>query len=321
MHSSTATVTVQNMPSPLFLFFLLIPLVASSSCPSSFLIHKFQLGRLNGTILSDGPGIFDVNFFLVPDAAIARALAASFRDPLPLVLQQNALIIDTPSSRILVDAGSLNLPEFPFFSKAGKLVQNMKAAGISPNSIDAVLITHGHGDHVAGIRTLEGKQAFPNAKIYVSEDEHRFWSTEQIVNPRPDGPDDAFWETLGDIYKRSIRPYADQLVLVPPGSSPFPGVRFVPSPGHSPGHTAIRFSSRQKHLLVTGDSFVTSIDQLKNPAWGFFVESNLSQAYDTRIKLLSGAARRKDLVLSYHEQFPGLGYVSENGDAFRWTVA
>lgn len=62
-------------------------------------------------------------------------------------------------------------------------------------------------------------------------------------------------------------------------------------------------------------------DQLENPEWEFFIELDAVQAYKSRIKALSGAARRRDLVLSYHESFPGLGHVSVNGAAFSWTPA
>lgn len=62
-------------------------------------------------------------------------------------------------------------------------------------------------------------------------------------------------------------------------------------------------------------------DQLENPEWSFFIESDPVQAYDSRIRMLSSAARRKDLVLAYHEAFPGLGYVTINGAAFSWTPA
>eukprot|EP00177_Eucheuma_denticulatum_P000152 GFKZ01000271.1.p1 GENE.GFKZ01000271.1~~GFKZ01000271.1.p1 ORF type:complete len:193 (-),score=15.99 GFKZ01000271.1:951-1529(-) len=157
----------------------------ATTCSVNPAFQRRTLGSFNLTIISDGQVQFDSNFFTVPDAALRRSYRASFRPVFPSILNLNVILIDTPSARILVDSGAVNLPEFPFFRDAGKLLQNMRAAGISPESIDAVLITHGHGDHISGINTQEGERAFPNAKIYVSQTEHEFWTTVPLENFKP----------------------------------------------------------------------------------------------------------------------------------------
>lgn len=293
----------------------------ATTCPFNPAFQTRSLGSFNLTVISDGQVFVDGNFFSVPDAALRRSYRASFRPVFPSLLSLNVLLIDTPFARILVDSGAVNLPEFPFFNEAGKLLRNMRAAGISPESVDAVLITHGHGDHISGINTQQGQRAFPNAKIYVPQAEHDFWTTVPLENFKSAVLTNETVALLQNIYVRNIEPYLDRLVLVPEGGAPFPGIKFISTPGHSPGHVAIRVTSKGERLLITGDSWVTKPDQLENPEWAFFVESDEDQAYATRIRILSGAARRRELVHSFHEVFPGLGYVSENGAAFTWTPA
>lgn len=164
----------------------LITLVVASTCSDNPSFHRFSFGGVNGVVVSDGPAIFTQNPFIgLPSAALERSYAASFRSVSPAIFQQNVVILDIPESRIMVDAGSVNIPEFPQFENAGKLIENMKGAGISPESIDAIIFTHAHADHVSGIITQDGKVSFPNAKIYIGEREHKFWSTIPVPNPKP----------------------------------------------------------------------------------------------------------------------------------------
>ena len=171
-------------------FTLLVSLIAAvaatSTCSDNPAFRRFSFGGINGLIVSDGPAIFAENPFLVPDAVVRRTLRASFRTVSPLIGQQNVAIIDLPDARVMVDAGSVNIPELPQFRNAGRLISNMKAAGIEPESVDAVLFTHAHGDHVSGVTTVDGKAAFPNAMLYISRVDHEFWTQENVPNLKPE---------------------------------------------------------------------------------------------------------------------------------------
>lgn len=156
--------------------------------------RRFRYGILNGTVVTDGPVLFNTNPFLVPDATVQNSYAEVCRKINPITLQQNVLVLDVPRiGRVIVDTGSRFDVPSEFSPDSGKLFENLVVAGISPESIDHVLLTHGHPDHVSGIRLPGGGRAFPNAQIYISRTEHEFWS-----NP-PTGPNstDTIPEAVG----------------------------------------------------------------------------------------------------------------------------
>ena len=161
-----------------------INVVFSQYCPPISRPISFKFGHLKGTIVSDGPVNSVQNFFAnIPQQAVVRSARANFYS-LPPSFGQNVLILDTPSARIMFDTGTFNV-DFPGFEYAGQLFTNLKAAGISTSSIDAIFISHGHLDHVAGLIDRKGRRAFPNAKIYVGRREHKYWKAEPFINASP----------------------------------------------------------------------------------------------------------------------------------------
>lgn len=169
----------------LILVCLLVLLALASAKPSAphRCIYRFKLGDANCTIVSDGPLLFAENPFLVPDPAVKDSYAKSGRFIDPIRLAQNVVIIDLPRvGRVMIDTGSRGDEPSSTSPDSGKLFDHMKIAGIAPESIDVVLLTHGHLDHTAGLRTPGGGSAFPNSRVYISRKEHRFW-TSPHTNP------------------------------------------------------------------------------------------------------------------------------------------
>lgn len=159
-----------------------------SHCASNAPFHHFTFGDVNAVVVTDGPIILEDNFFTIPFFSVAKSYQRVYRSANPVVWQQNVLVFDLHQRRFLVDVGAFNLPDFIRFRQGGQLLLNLKAADVQPESIDIVLLTHGHPDHVAGLTNLSGEKVFPNAQVYVGKTEHQFWAQDPVPNPNPQIP-------------------------------------------------------------------------------------------------------------------------------------
>lgn len=176
-----------------FILLTLLLVATGSRCQQNAAIYHFTIGDIRGTVLSDGPLTFAQSPFLVPATELQRSYDASFRSTSPLSLSQNVVVLDTASARVLVDPGSRGSQAAPSLANAGLLFDNLRAAGIPPATVDYVLLTHGHADHVNGLLAPNGSPAFPPAKVFIGRKEHRFWMTD----PLPVSVDNPQKETLG----------------------------------------------------------------------------------------------------------------------------
>ncbi|MEV6400667.1 MBL fold metallo-hydrolase [Streptomyces sp. NPDC051907] len=191
-------------------------------------------------------------------------------------------------------------------------LDRLTAAGFPPDSVDLVVLTHLHTDHVGwNTRRVNGEwvPTFPNARYITSRAEREFWAEYDMDEARTQMFDD------------SVIPVEDAGLLdavdVPDqGADVAPGLRLLPTPGHTPGHIAVQISSQGETALITGDCIHHPV-QFAHPAIGSCVDIDPDQAEATRRGLLDMLADTGALVLGTHFPAPTAGRVTPHGKAYR----
>lgn len=184
----------------------------------------------------------------------------------------NCFVVNANGNYIMFDTG---LPE----SKGGKTLQRLSELKISTADIKGIYVTHSHFDHIGGLLDDSGKAAFPNAKLYFPSEEFSF------IN-----------ETMKDTAQQIADAYKGRLVIFNSGEILENDILPISAKGHTPGHTAYRLAN----LLFVGDLMHGPSIQLIDPSINANYDANRSQAYATRVLVLSYAAANSLTVLGAH---------------------
>lgn len=277
-------------------------------------VYRFKLGAFEGTVISDGPlmiGEAKPEMFKgMTKDAIDRELTANFLAPSNVTLEQNALIINTGDKLVLFDTGTGGAKAFG--DKAGRLLSNLKAAGIEPKDVDAVVITHAHPDHCWGLMGAANAQNFPNAQIYMTEADLNFW-TDESKRSMP------FFGGFIDPTRAALLPHRERMVFVKDGQEILPGIHVVATPGHTVGHTSYMITSQGKSLFNTADIAHHHVLVVQNPKVEFAFDTDPKQSVATRIRMFDMLAAQRTMMLAYHFPWPGIGHLSKRGDGFHYT--
>jgi glyoxylase-like metal-dependent hydrolase (beta-lactamase superfamily II) len=190
--------------------------------------------------------------------------------------------------------------------------KNMQAAGIDPATIETILVTHFHPDHIFGLMEKEGtNQRFPKATIHVPAPELAWW-TGPSVPQAGQGLANRIKATLPTW--SNVKPYEGDKEVTP-------GIKALATPGHTPGHTSYHLASGNQQLIVLGD--VTNIPALfvKNPGWHGVFDTDGSLAETNRRKLFDRVIADKITVTGYHFGLPGAGTIEKDGAGYAFVPA
>jgi glyoxylase-like metal-dependent hydrolase (beta-lactamase superfamily II) len=275
--------------------------------------YRQMVGAFEITSLYDGQIMLDAKLLKnTTPQQVQTLLAKMFRaNPTPTAVI--AYLVNTGNKLVLVDTGAAKL----FGPTLGEVLGNLKAAGYEPGQVDAVLITHMHGDHVGGLIGPDGQPAFPNARVYAAKADADFWLSPEVMAKAPEAAKPYF-----KMAQDSTAPYvkAGHFATFEGDAEILPGIKPVAENGHTPGHTGYLFESKGQKLLIWGDVVHNAAVQFPQPKVTIEFDTDQKKALATRVKLFSWTAKESLLVAGMHLPFPGIGHVRADGKGrYSWV--
>ncbi len=272
-------------------------------------MHR-KVGDILVTALSDGflRGSMAV-LRNIPEAEAAALLTGAFR-PVPREGSLNCFLIRSGGRTALIDTGAGGHMQ----PSVGKLMANLAAAGVAPEAIDTVLLTHMHPDHSNGLADAEGRAIFPAAELGLHRAEHAYWHDDPAAEQR------AAATGQGVPYFAMARvqstPYRDRLKLFE-GGEVFPGVTALPLPGHTPGHTGFMVASGSESLLIWGDIVHLPEVQVPRPEVTLQFDVDPAQAEATRRNIFDRVATDRQPIAGMHLHFPAFAHLARESGGYR----
>lgn len=288
-------------------------------------METWRIGDIKVTSVVER-GLRDVLHLVLPDATPEALHPIEWLQPHyvdtegRLLGNVQALIIETASRRILVDTcigADKDLDTIlPVWSRLqSTFLEDLLAAGYPRESIDTVLCTHLHPDHIGwNTMKVDGHwvPTFPNARYLFGREEFEARDFPRPGRAGKDSPDD---------YVESILPVleAGLVDFVETDHAVCAEVSLRPTPGHTAGHVSVVIRSGGVEAIITGDVMHHPC-QLARPDWGCAIDVNGARAIETRRMICEELAGGQTLVIGTHFAAPAGGYIIRDEDAYRFKT-
>jgi glyoxylase-like metal-dependent hydrolase (beta-lactamase superfamily II) len=286
----------------------LVPRVRAAVAP-----FRRNVGSIDVMVVSDGILNLPLSFTFpeTPSAEATALLAANGLPTETLRLQTNATLVKSGNELVLIDAGSGS----NFQDTAGKLAENLEAADLDPAKITKIVFTHGHADHLWGaIDDFDNSERFPNASYVISPAEWDFWTDPNTVSNVPDR-----FKGMAQGAARVLKRLENKIERRKSGDAVAPGLTYVETNGHTPGHMSVMIESGGEHLLIAGDVLNYAAISFAKPEWRAGNDHDRDQAVVTRKRILDQLATDRLPLVGFHLPWPGHGMVEKSGAAYRFV--
>ncbi len=264
-----------------------------------------------GSMLPDGhPEAIREIGWLVPDFATPDG---------QVKISVHALLVQAPSLRLIVDTciGNDKPRMAPMFDRLQTgFLRDLEAAGWTRDTVDAVLCTHLHVDHVGwNTMLVDGRwvPTFPRARYYMGRRE--------LEHTLAEAAEGGIRAHGGAIVADSVQPILDARLAHPVEMDAriSPEIRLMPTPGHTPGHVSVIVESRGARAVITGD-LMHHPSQMARPDWSSGFDTDQQASRLTRHAFLAEFADTPTLVIGTHFAGPTAGRVVREGSAYRFLV-
>ena len=246
-------------------------------------VFTYKFGSVEVYLLSEGQNTGKSNIFVGATPEMIQKCLPEGTYPNSC----NAFLVRLSGKNILIDTGY-----------GRNLFDNLKSVGVSPEQVDAILITHAHGDHIGGL-LKDGQAAFPNAELYISKAEN---------------------DNITGNARNAVEAYKSKLRIFEPKETDanpdvlLAGIRAIAAYGHTPGHTLYMIESGSEKFLIWGDLTHALAIQMPYPQVAMTYDKNTEMAIASRKKILEYVAANKITVAGMHNAFPGMGNITKAQD-------
>lgn len=271
-------------------------------------VYHRRLGDLLVTAVSDGYVDPPLDAVRGMDPADADRMVQEATGQPKVRIGVNMFALRGAGRTVLVDAGSGTT----MGPTCGRLLDNLRAAGIEPGDVDTILLTHVHPDHSNGLTSDDGIALFPRAEIVVHADELAHWFDDAAMAQANERTRTRYFESA----RFRLPPYRDRTRTFQHGEV-LPGILGVPSPGHTPGHCAYRIRSNQEEMIIWGDTVHVPELQVPRPDVTMLYDFDGPMAAASRKQIFEMTVRDNLVIGGMHLHFPGFARLTRDAGGFR----
>jgi len=279
--------------------------------------YRYRVGGIEVTVATDGVARFKMaedHVINVKKDAVNAALAEVFMEKDMMTTPYNPIAVNTGSRLAIIDTGTGESNHKKSKGLGGQFVSNLAAAGIDRTSVDAVIISHYHGDHINGLLMDDNSLTYPNAEILVPALEHKFWMDDGEMSRAGNARVQSNFKNVRRVFNAEV---LKRVRVYEWGSELISGITAQGTPGHTPGHTSYVIASGPDAVYVQSDVTHVPFLFVRHPDWHAFYDQDGDMAEATRRKVYDMLVADKMQVQGFHYPFPSLAHVEKYGTGYR----